>query len=281
MKIITSVSGGTTSAYLAANYPSDHLLFALVRVEDEKCRFPDEAIIKQVEDRIQAPFIGTAEDDKIIYTMLDLEQYLGQKINWVTGITYDEVVRTKGGWLPNKLHRYCTFWMKLEPMFQWWRENINEPVKMQIGFRSNETKRANSMLKKVGQDGLLEFEAVVGKTKNGRNKWGQIGWQQPVFPLIEDGIFKQDIMKFWKGKPVRFADYNNCVGCFHRNPLFLAKMFEGHPNKMQWFADQEKGRKRGTWRDDIRYEDLKKWKAQKTLSFDDFGACDTGFCEIV
>lgn len=280
MKTITSVSGGRTSAFLAANYPSDYLLFALVRIEDERCRFPDEKIRLEVEDKIQAPFIATAEDDAIIYTMLDLEQYLGQKINWVTGISYDEVLRAKGGWLPNKLHRYCTTWMKLEPMFQWWRQNINEPVEMKIGFRANEADRANRMLEKTDELGLLKFKAVVGKTSNGRNKWGEIAWQRPSFPLIEDGILKHDIMKYWEDKPVRFADYNNCVGCFHRSPLFLAKMFDQHPNKMQWFQDQENGRKRGTWRSDIRYEEIKKFKIQRTLSFDDLGGCASGFCEV-
>ena len=36
MKTATSVSGGMTSAYVAANYPSDYLVFALVRIEDPK-----------------------------------------------------------------------------------------------------------------------------------------------------------------------------------------------------------------------------------------------------
>lgn len=281
-KTVTSVSGGKTSAYLAANYPSDYLLFALVRIEDENCRFPDEKVRKEVEDRIQAPFIGTAEDDLIIYTMLDLEQYLGQKVNWVTGITYDEVIRTKGGWLPNMLHRYCTTNLKLVPMFNWWRETINEPVKMQIGFRSNEASRANTMNEKLNKDGLLEFKAIIGKSKTGnKNKWGNIAWQAPSFPLIENGIFKHDIVKYWEDKPVRFADYNNCVGCFHRSPLFLAKMFDTHPNKMEWFAYQEKGRGGiGTWRSDIEYIDLKKWKSQQRMMFEDFGSCDTGYCEI-
>jgi hypothetical protein len=280
MKTITSVSGGKTSAYLAANFKSDYLLFALVRIEDEGCRFPDESIRKLVEDKIQAPFVGTAEDNMIVYTILDLEQYLGQPITWVSGITYDQVLRQKGGWLPNKLHRYCTTWLKLDPMFQWWRNNINEPVKMQIGFRSNEASRADSMNEKLNENGLLEYKAVIGQSANGRNKWSMIEWQKPSFPLVENGILKHDIVKFWEDKPVRFADYNNCVGCFHRSPLFLAKMYDAHPDKMKWFEDQENGRKRGTWRSDIRYEEIKKFKIQRTLSFDDLGGCASGYCEV-
>ena len=95
------------------------MVFALVRIEDENCRFKDEALRKRVEDRIQKPFIATAEDDLIIYTIFDLEQYLGREITWVSGLSYDEVIKTKVGWLPNMLHRYCTTWLKIDPMVQW------------------------------------------------------------------------------------------------------------------------------------------------------------------
>jgi hypothetical protein len=97
METVTSISGGKTSAYLAANYPTDHNVFALVRIEDKACMFPDKKLRQQVEDRIQAPFIATAEDDTIIHTLLDLEQHIGKKITWVTGITFDEV--RAGGFL--------------------------------------------------------------------------------------------------------------------------------------------------------------------------------------
>lgn len=281
MKTATSVSGGRTSGFVAKGYPSDYLLFALVRIEDERCRFKDEKIRQQVEDRIQAPFIGTAEDDMIIYTMLDLEQYLGQKINWVTGMTYDEYIKKiNGGYTPNIAWRGCTTHLKLIPMAQWWLCNVGEPVLMQIGYRANETDRANDALVKLNENGLSELKIPIAskQTKKGwQNTKKTVAWQRPTFPLIEDGIFKQDIEKFWRDKPVRFADYNNCVGCFHRNPLFLAKMFDVHPNKMQWFADQEK---KGTWRKDIRYENLKKWKAQRQLDFGHMPGCWSGFCEV-
>ena len=96
MKTVNSLSGGKTSSYIAANYPADYDVFSLVRIEDKACLFPDEKIRKQVEDKLQAPFIGTVEDDTIIYTMLDLEQYNGREIKWETGLDLAEVVKTKG-----------------------------------------------------------------------------------------------------------------------------------------------------------------------------------------
>ena len=280
---VNSLSGGKTSSYIAANYPADHDVFALVRIEDENCRFPDEKIRKEVEDRIQAPFIGTAEDDTIIYTMLDLEQYIGRPISWVSGITFDEVVKTKGGWLPNKLHRYCTTNMKLVPMFNWWHKEIGEPVEMRIGFRANEQRRAKKMIERKNENGLLEIKATVSKHPNGKNKWEVFEWQAPSFPLIVDNIYKDNVEEYWKDKPVRFAWMNNCVGCFHRNEILLKKMFDKHPNKMQWFADQEKGRGvKGIWKHGtgVTYEKIKEYKLQVELFDDDFDECDSGYCGL-
>jgi hypothetical protein len=278
---INSISGGKTSAYIAANYPADFNLFSLVRTDDKKCLFPDAKIRQIVSDKIGKEFIGTLEEDTIIYTMLDLEQFIGSKITWVSGITFDEVVKTKGGWLPNKLHRYCTTNLKLIPMFNWWHENIGEPVEMRIGFRANEMSRAKRMNEKLNKNGLLEIKATIEKHKNGRNKWSNFEWQKPHFPLIEDEIFKDKIEIFWKDKPVRFAFMNNCVGCFHRNEILLKKMFEKNPNKMQWFADQELGRNgKGTWRTGITYEKIKNHKLQFELFDEDFNDCDSGSCGL-
>ena len=83
MKTVTSVSGGQSSAYIAANYPSDYLVFALVCIEDRKCTPKDAKLVQAVSDRIGKEFIATAEDDTILHTMFDLEQYLGQRIDWV------------------------------------------------------------------------------------------------------------------------------------------------------------------------------------------------------
>lgn len=279
-KTITSVSGGQTSAYVAANYPSDYNLFALVRIEDENCRFKDEKIRRLVEDRIQAPFIATSEDDTIIYTILDLEQYLGREITWVTGKTFEETIKYKGGFLPNKVTRYCTTLMKIEPMFQWWYKNIGEPIIMQIGYRANEQERAASMMAKC-VDGFSPYKTSVQKLKDGRNKWEVFYWQKPEFPLVMDGIRKDDIKKYWEGKPVRFAMYNNCVGCFHRNPAFLRFMYQEHPTKMDWFEKQEGG-KSGYWvsinGQVVKYERIKKMLPQATLFDKDFTPCDAGYC---
>lgn len=285
MKTINSLSGGKTSSYIAAHYPADYDVFSLVRIEDENCKFPDETIRKQIEDRIQAPFIGTPEDDTIIYTMLDLEQYIGRQIHWVTGKTFDEITKRNNGgstvYLPNKVQRFCTVEMKIDPMFYWWAENIGEPVETRIGFRANEMRRAKNMLQRCNADGLSEYKATFEKHPNGRNKWETVPYQKPVFPLIEDGIFKDTIEEYWRDKTVRFAWMNNCVGCFHKTPLLLKKMWEKHPNKLEWFARREReSDNNATWRSDVTYDEVKQWNAQFELFDDDFNECDSGYCGL-
>lgn len=281
MKTVNSLSGGKTSSYIAANYPADYDVFALVRIEDKRCTFPDKKLRQEVEDRIQSPFIATAEDDTIIYTMLDLEQYIGRKITWVTGKTFDEVLNNAGT-LPDPLRRYCTTEMKMQPMFDWWRKEINTPCEFRLGFRANETNRAKRTTEKTNNNGCLEMKAIVGK-RGTRNKWDMIEWQKPVYPLINDNIYKDHIEQYWIDKPVRFAWMNNCVGCFHKNPLLIRKMWDKHPNKIQWFADQERIKhNKDVWYKDknLSFNDVKRWHIQSELFDDDFNECDSGYCGL-
>jgi len=277
-KTICSISGGQSSAYIAANYKADYRVFSLVTIEDRRCTPKDKKLVQIVSDRIGKEFIATAEDDKILHTILDLEQFIGNKIEWLNLVSFDEVIKKKGGYLPNKMQRFCTVEMKLRAIFRYWKANINEPVKMQIGFRANEQRRAKNMLERANKNGLIEFKDIIGKHKSGKNKWQNIAWQKPIFPLIESNIYRDNITTYWQDKPVRFAPLNNCVGCFHRNPLLLKKMYLAHPNKMRWFEDQENNGAK--WRSEITYKEINKHKPQIELNLEDFSTCDSGYCGV-
>ena len=277
MKTCNSISGGKTSAYIAVNYPADYNVFSLVRTNDKNCLFPDAKLRQIVSDKLGVEFIGTLEEDEIIYTMLDLEQFIGTKIDWVTGKTFEEIIVKHGNYLPNIMTRFCTTEMKLQPIFNWWKSNFTEPIEMRIGFRANEMSRAKTMIEKTNKNGILEFKDIIGKRKT-QNKWGLIEWQKPSFPLIQDAIFKDTIEEFWKGKNVRFAFMNNCVGCFHRNELLLKLMSEKHPNKFDWFAKQEN--KERTFKNGITYDKIKSHKLQGNLFEEDFNECDSGYCGL-
>ena len=277
MKTVNSLSGGKTSSYIAANYPADYNVFALVRTSDKKCLFTDSKIRQIVSDKIGSEFIGTLEEDTIIYTMLDLEQFIGSKITWLSTNTFENVIQKHSNYLPNIMSRFCTVYMKIKPIAQWCYENTELPVKMRIGFRANELSRANRMIERQ-VNGIEDFKFKVGE-KNGRNKWKDLPYRQVEFPLIKDAIFKDTIENYWKDKPVRFAYQNNCVGCFHRSELMLKHMSNKAEKQFNWFIEME--RKNGcTFKSGITYERIKSYKTQLELFDEDFTDCDSGYCGI-
>jgi hypothetical protein len=277
MKTVNSLSGGKTSSYLAVHYPADYNIFALVRTNDEKCLFPDAKTRQIVSDKIGREFIGTLEEDAIIYTMLDLEQFIGRDITWLSDKTFDEVIENHGNYLPNVISRFCTVDMKVKPIAQWCYDNTELPVEMRIGFRANEIGRANNMIDRA-VDGVEPFKFKVGE-KNGRNKWKELPYRMVKFPLIENAVFKDTIEEFWKDKPVRFAYRNNCVGCFHRGEMMLKHMSNKAEKQFDWFVEMEK--KNGcTFKKEITYERIKNYKTQLDLFDEDFSDCDSGYCGL-
>lgn len=290
---VNSVSGGQTSAFIMANFKADYNIFQLVRTDFKDCLWmkgKDEKTRQLISDRIGMEFIGTMEEDECIYTILDLEQYLGQEIKINTSYkTFEKMIEEHGlNLLPSPLRRYCTEELKLQIAFEWWQTITDEIVEMRIGYRANEMRRMKSMVKKCNENRELPFKHVIGQkeTKKGtQNIWQETYWQKPVFPLIETKpTWKDDIKKFWENKPIRFAEFNNCVGCFHREPLLLKYMWQKHPNKMQHFADFEKNRKykNDTLKadDSMTYERIKKMKLTQMLTPNDFSECDSGYCGI-
>lgn len=288
MKTVNSLSGGKSSSYIALNYPADYNVFSLVRTNDKNCIYPDKKVRQLVSDKIGCEFIGTTEQDEIIKIMLQLSEKIN--IDWITAEPFENIIngtwnKGKNGsnYLPNQMVRYCTTHLKMFPIFNYWKQNINEVCEMRIGFRKGEERRQNNMLNKLNSNGNEEIKIVIGKHKNGNNKWGVVEWRKPSFPLIENLIDNKQIQKFWeKNKDVNFSKgyYNNCVGCFHRSPLFLNKMYQQHPNKIEWFAKMEEMNKPNTFRKDVSYKQIMNFNPQSELRFDDFNECDSGYCGL-
>lgn len=280
MKTVNSLSGGKSSSYIAKHYPADYDVFALVRTNDKKLLYPDAFIRQLVSDKIGKEFIGTLEMDDIIKIVLDLEQFIGREIKWVSGDTFDEIIVKHGNYLPNMMVRYCTTDMKMKPIFEWWQKEINEIVEMRIGFRKGEESRMEVMLNKTDKNGNNTYKGIVGKRKS-QNKWAEIPWRVPSFPLIADNIWKDIIDAYWADKWVMFKKgyYNNCVGCFHKNPLLLSMMNRENSAKMNWFEEQE-DRTGNQFRKEITFKAINKWKPYAELDFDDFSSCDSGYCGL-
>lgn len=281
MKTVNSISGGKTSAYIAKHYPADINIFSLVRIEDTDnlwMKGKDEKTRQLISDRLQKEFIGTAEMDEIIYTILDLEQFIGQEIKMITGDTFEEVIKRNYNYLPNKMTRYCTVEMKLKPIFNYLYKNTEMPVEMRIGFRPNEIKRAEGVLARADENGIEYFETIIGKRKS-QNKWGKVPYRICKFPLIENNISKDTIYNYWNDKQVRFAYRNNCVGCVNRQPLMISHMASKDIDKVKWFEKQEI--KTGNrFLSDVSFTQILNFGTQATFFDDDFNECDSGFCGI-
>lgn len=281
MKTVNSISGGKTSAYIAKHFPADINIFSLVRIEDTDnlwMKGKDEQTRQLISDRLGKEFIGTAEMDEIIYTILDLEQFIGQEIKMITGDTFEEVIKRNYNYLPNKMTRYCTVEMKLKPIFNYLKENTELPVEMRIGFRPNEIKRAEGVLARAEPNGIEYFDTIVGKAGT-RNKWGKVPYRMCKFPLIDNNISKDTIYSYWQDKPVRFAYRNNCVGCVNRQPLMISHMASKDLDKVKWFEKQEI--KTGNrFLSDVSFTKILNFGTQATFFDDDFNECDSGFCGI-
>lgn len=270
---------------MAVHYPCDISLFALVRIEDPRCSPDDKKLIQMVSDKIGQEFIATAEDDKTLTVMFDLEQMIGREIKWVTGITYDKLLTSKGffgggvtgrGRLPSWARRYCTSELKLLPIFEYCFKYIfsemDDKVAMNIGYRSDEERRKNSF------SSLFRYPVACKNFGQKRQIKQDFDWRVGHFPMIDDRITQFDVAKFWRGKGIEFPPQSNCVGCFHKDELSINLQWKTNPAKMQWFAEQENLGK-GTWRDNqVRYDTIKNWNFTEEFDFAVAGTCDSGGC---
>ena len=164
---------------------------------------------------------------------------------------------------------------------------------MRIGFRAGEDRRVERAKEAHDECGYRTEKFVVGQSKNGRNKWQSFSYATNSFPLWEAGIRKDTIVEYWRDKPVRFAERNNCIGCFHRNALLLKLMSDKFPEKFDWFVRREqegctrvsKGGKVMSWNtlrsDQLLYSTIREHKTQLSLDdLDGFIECDSGYCGV-
>ena len=297
MKSVNSLSGGKTSSYIAVNHPADYNVFAVVCLEDNSCKPKDKSIIDYANKKlsrysdIYGEFIATAEDDATLKVMMDLEQILGKEITWVRGKSFDQVVHGRQTRLPSWARRYCTTYMKMDPIFEWWLLNIGEKVEMRIGFRFDEFKRMERFVN--NNPNKMKFPIACNLYGEKQQKHQEYDWRYVSFPLIQNGITKEMVNDYWikngyfggdlfeERKQIKFPSISNCVGCFYKKPDTLCIMAQMHPEKMQWFADQEKLNK-GTWLDSkISYQELidhSKNSFTEDMLREQGASCDSGGC---
>lgn len=274
MITVNSLSGGKTSSYMAMHYPADYNIFSLVRINAKYCRPKDESLVRFVSDKIGMDFIATAESDKTLYVIRDLEQMIGREIIWVTGDSFDDLVKKRKA-LPNMMQRFCTTEMKMMPIGDWWYKNINEKIAMQVGFRYDEKERADRF--------RTVIKLKVGKHPNGNNKWQDFDWRFGKFPLIENKVTHYRVYQWAMSSGLNFPEDSNCVGCFWKPIQQLRKNWEDEPLKMRWFSELEQSnpgnrKKPMKFKPDFNYEQIKNIGLQADFNFGTGSGCQAGFC---
>ena len=294
MITVNSVSGGKSSAYIYAEFPAAINIFSLVRIENPKFLWlqgKDEKTRQLISDRIGTEFIGTAEMDEIIYTILDLEQLYGREIKIISPVTFEDIIRKSKGFLPSPSRRFCTTGMKIEPIFNYLYDNDLLPVITNIGFRKGEERRQKKSLKRLESDGFEYMYKRTTKKPNSRyyNR-EHVRYRTVEFPLIDNNITASKIEQYWSDKNIRFAVHNNCVGCMNRSPLLLNHMSKLDPNGFDVFIylenfAKEIRLKRGisgnvTFRPEGSMYSFANPKIDFGLFDSDFNECDSGYCGL-
>lgn len=306
MKTVNSLSGGKTSSFLAVHYPADYDIFSLVCIDEPKAAPKDKSLIYYANAKLEkggyverfGEFIATAEDDKTLAAMQDLEQLIGREIIWVRGKSFDQVIdegtQTR---LPSWARRYCTIQMKLEPIFYYWFSHIGEErIKMRLGFRFDEFGRMESFFNNDTARGGFKVPVACSTKGKRLQRHETFDYRFCTFPLIQAGITEATIKDYWRTngwiggqtlydgprRQIEFPIVSNCVGCFHKKPETLAVMWNLHPEKMAWFAAQE-GKEMGTWLDNkVTYQAIGDHALStpyiEEMLTESGAACDSGGC---
>ncbi|MBE9599871.1 hypothetical protein [Pedobacter sp. MC2016-24] len=261
MKTVNSLSGGKTSSYLAARYPADLDVFALVCIDDMNAggRRIDPKIRQMVNDKLQKycsdqhEFLSTAEDPLILAAMFDLEQHIGREITWLRGIGFQQISNTMH-LIPNKRHRYCTSLLKIDPIFNFLFRYHELPVKMRIGYRADEGHRVGNfkdtyfmatqcdfVIDNIGEQppGNYKKRKILHPGLKGLRldretppfitRWQEVPFRIGEFPMIEDQIVRQDVQRYWRDKDIEFPVDSNCQFCFWKHPLQIRDNYDRNP----------------------------------------------------
>jgi 3'-phosphoadenosine 5'-phosphosulfate sulfotransferase (PAPS reductase)/FAD synthetase len=131
--------------------------------------------------------------------------------------------------LPNPVSRFCTTELKIRTAKRYIRDVKGwERWKSVLGLRADEPGRV---------------ERATDPARNKKDRW------DGVCPLATANVQEIDVLQFWRRQPfdLRLAGRweGNCDGCFLKNRGALTRMLRDYPERMQWWADQERNLRHG------------------------------------
>ncbi len=277
---VNSLSGGRTSSYLAANYPADIDIFSLVVSDchNSNHKFTkDKKLVQRVNDKIEKhsinkkEVVSTPEDVNTIKIIFELEQLIGREIKWVRGVSFEDLIKNKSA-IPNQAMRFCTFELKIIPIFEYLKINQHHLVDMRIGYRYDEMERKDKFTSEIK---YIDSVNLFGEF---RSNWKTIKWRNGSFPMIDDKIIYPTVINFWKPfKNFIFPKDSNCQMCFWKQEQQLRKNFDVNPSIMTWAGVQE-AIQGNTFKKENSLLQVAKIGLQLDFMFGTGSGCSSGMC---
>lgn len=257
---------------MAVHYPTDYYLFTPILSNDEACVIKDKSLRNYCQSKV--PWFdwdkgGSRELDLTLSSLRELEQIIGQKIDWYAEETYDDLIKRKST-IPNKYLRLCTQDLKILPAFRFCYK-IAPYWLSHIGIRADEPKRVEKWTCKNDSIVDVVYCDIKGQYR-GRKRRKKIEWRTSHFPLWENGITKADVASYWDKKGVEFPAVSNCDFCFFQRKKDFNYQKSHYPERLQWWVEQEKktGRK---WRLDRDLEGYSTEEENKENTDGEVGGC--------
>ena len=219
-----SFSGGRTSAYM------------LWRVLQSNNGLPDGA---------KVIFANTGKEDEATLRFVDrCQKEWGVPITWLeyrggaefsivsfetasrSGEPFEAVIRQRGGYLPNRVARYCSSELKTRTMHRYLKSLGWEDWDTFIGIRADEPKR------------VAKFRA---------NPRPEFKGEEVHMPLAIEGVGAMDVGDFWKSSSfdLELPNFNgktmhgNCDLCYLKPSSQVLSLITEKPERAIWWAKQE------------------------------------------
>ena len=133
-------------------------------------------------------------------------------------------------YLPNVVSRICTATLKVETCEYYVKRElgIKEWIDI-IGFRYDEPKRW--------------WKETMQTEETGRN--GKCINKDRKLPLVEAGVTKQDVEKYWQDFSWRLrmdSNFGNCDLCFLKGKKKLVHIIRKNPSAADWWIERERER---------------------------------------
>lgn len=264
-----SFSGGRTSAYM------------LWRVLQSNQGLPDEAKVL---------FANTGKEDEATLRFVDrCSKEWGVQITWLeylegsefkivdfdkasrNGEPFESVIRQRGGYLPNRVARYCSSEMKTRTMHRYLKSLGWEQWDTFIGIRADEPRR------------VAKFRA---------NPRPEFKGEEVHMPLAIAGIGATTVGDFWKNSifDLELPNINgktmhgNCDLCYLKPASQVLSLITEKPERAIWWAKQEAKAEAvaataARFRDDRpSYSEMAKYAKQQTDMFDNQEEAIACFC---